>query len=134
MLGFGHRDVEGLEPVLQTPRDHPLVFQRLRFGQMQLDAQQRDHHYSVVSTRCTEKTSMTSPSLMSLKFARPMPHSKPFVTSETSSLKRLSEAILPVQTTAPSRMSRAWMSPPRVMRPSVTIQPAIVPMRGALNT
>ena len=50
---------------------------------------------------------MTSPTLMSWNFSRPMPHSKPFLTSEASSLKRLSEARLPSQTTTLSRSRRA---------------------------
>jgi hypothetical protein len=42
------------------------------------------------------KASMMSPSLMSLKLPRPMPHSMPLVTSRTSSLTRLRELILPL--------------------------------------
>ena len=49
-----------------------------------------------------EKASRTSPSLMSLKLAMPMPHSMPLVTSRASSLKRLSEPILPLKTCSPS--------------------------------
>jgi len=45
-----------------------------------------------------EKASIRSPSLMSLKPPRPMPHSMPFVTSRTSSFTRLSELILPLKT------------------------------------
>ena len=39
--------------------------------------------------------SMMSPTLTSWYRSRPMPHSKPCLTSETSSLKRRREAILP---------------------------------------
>src|SRR2546421_362876 len=42
---------------------------------------------------------------MSLKFSSPMPHSNPSRTSDASSLKRRSEAILPSQLTTPSRIN-----------------------------
>ena len=76
---------------------------------------------------------MTSPTLMSLNRSKPMPHSKPALTSETSSLNRRSEPILPSKTTTLSRSRRAWVSPERVIRPSVTMQPAMVPNFGTLN-
>src|SRR5213079_2596751 len=44
---------------------------------------------------------------MSLKFSSPIPHSNPSRTSDASSLKRRSEAILPSQLTTPSRIKRA---------------------------
>src|SRR5437016_10795025 len=57
-----------------------------------------DRH-AVASARicfCMEKHSSTSPTLMSLKFETPMPHSKPERTSLASSLKRRSELTRPV--------------------------------------
>ena len=51
--------------------------------------------YTVAATRSTTNASMMSPTLMSLNFSKPMPHSKPALTSDTSSLKRRSEPILP---------------------------------------
>src|SRR6478609_9715107 len=47
------------------------------------------------ATRSIAKHSMTSPTLMSLNVAKPMPHSRPDLTSDTSSLKRRSDPILP---------------------------------------
>src|SRR5262249_8441389 len=52
-------------------------------------------HYAMIATRSIAKTSMTSPTLMSLNFSKPMPHSRPAFTSPASSLKRRSEPILP---------------------------------------
>src|SRR4051812_10700034 len=54
---------------------------------------------AVAATRSTTNASITSPTLMSLNFSKPMPHSKPDLTSDTSSLKRRSEPILPSWTT-----------------------------------
>ena len=76
---------------------------------------------------------MMSPTLMSLYLSKPMPHSNPAFTSDTSSLKRRSDPILPSWMTTLSRSSRACVSPERVMRPSSTMQPAIVPNFGVLN-
>ena len=50
--------------------------------------------------------SSTSPTFMSLKRSKPIPHSKPCATSLASSLKRLREAILSSNTTTPSRSTR----------------------------
>ena len=52
--------------------------------------------------------SISSSTLISLKFTRLIPHSNPLLDFVTSSLKRLSEAISPSQTTTPSRISRAF--------------------------
>ena len=76
---------------------------------------------------------MTSPTLTSLNFSKPMPHSKPALTSETSSLKRRSEPILPSWTTDVVAQQARLRSPERVMRPSVTMQPAMVPNFGVLK-
>ena len=53
-----------------------------------------DSSSAVRSTWRTSYASMTSPSLTSSKPSRWMPHSKPSVTSRTSSLKRFSESIV----------------------------------------
>ena len=55
-----------------------------------------------------------------------MPHSNPSRTSVTSSFSRRSEAMVEVWTTIPSRSSRAEAL--RRMVPSMTMQPAIVPI------
>src|SRR2546426_513241 len=51
--------------------------------------------------------SMASPTLTSFMPSRLIPHSKPLDTSRTSSLNRRRDPILPVQTEAPSRISRS---------------------------
>ncbi len=53
-----------------------------------------DSSSAVRSTWRTSYASMTSPSLTSSKPSRWMPHSKPSVTSRTSSLNRFSESIV----------------------------------------
>ena len=62
----------------------------------------------------------------------PMPHSKPLSTSFTSSLKRRSEAILPVKIGFVSRSRRTIAV--RVTLPSVTEEPAMVPSLGTLKS
>src|ERR1044072_8533792 len=59
-----------------------------------------------------------------------MPHSKPALTSLASSLNRRSDPIFPSWMTTLSLSRRAWVSPALVIRPSVTMQPAIVPNFG----
>src|SRR6185436_6494379 len=52
-------------------------------------------HQAVTATRSIAKTSIRSPILRSLNRSKPMPHSKPLLTSLASSLKRRSDPILP---------------------------------------
>ena len=59
-----------------------------------------------LATSSMIKASRISPSLMSLNFSRPTPHSYPSATSFTSSLKRRSEEILSSKITTPSRTTR----------------------------
>ena len=83
MRDLGDGDVELPQPILHPPQHHALVLQRLRIGQVELDASSRRPPimcrtaYAVCATRSIVNTSMTSPTLMSLKCSRPMPHSKP---------------------------------------------------------
>src|SRR5712692_7117295 len=74
--------------------------------------------HSVRATSRTSNTSNWSPSLMSEKFFREMPHSKPAFTSRTSSLKRFSASISPVWMTTLSRSKRTWAL--RLTMPSST--------------
>jgi len=66
-----------------------------------------------------------------VKFSIPIPHSNPLSTSLTSSLKRLSEAILLVRMGFWSRSRRTIEV--RVIFPSVTDDPAMVPSFGTLK-
>src|SRR5690349_4131568 len=113
MLEFRHGHVEiPPQAVLQAAQHMALVFQRLRIWDVQLEGEQADWHLRLRSKAgryllpegalacpaasaalilVTLKHSRTSPTLMSLKFATPAPHSKPVRTSLASSLKRFSE-------------------------------------------
>src|SRR5690606_30544494 len=81
----------------QRLQDAPLLLERAAPGEMQLPGADRDGHPAVpleLSSRVrftssSRNDSMRSPTLMSLKFSMPMPHSWPSRTSRTSSLKRL---------------------------------------------
>ena len=64
---------------------------------------------------------MMSPDLRSWKSDSPMPHSKPARTSVASSLKRLSDVIVPFQMIVPSRRKRTFE--PRVMTPCLDVAP-----------
>ena len=44
MLDLGHRHVELLQPVLDAPEHHALVFQRSRSGHVEFDGKQRNDH------------------------------------------------------------------------------------------
>ena len=59
------------------------------------------------------------------------PHSNPLDTSFTSSLKRFKDPSSPVKITIPSRITRTFEE--RVIFPSLTIHPAIVPTLVILN-
>src|SRR5690554_490298 len=88
------------------------------------------HYYSVRAISLISKTSSWSPTSISLLPLRVIPQSKPDLTSLTSSLKRRRESIQPVQCTTWLRNRRTWAS--RRTTPSVTIQPAILPIRDTL--
>ncbi len=75
-----------------------LRFQDPTLGQSELNLQSELCNlqcHAVIATRSMANTSMTSPTLMSLNFSKPMPHSIPLFTSLTSSLNRRSDPILP---------------------------------------
>src|SRR4051812_12892101 len=74
--------------------------------------------HSVLATSSTSNTSNWSFSLTSVKLLSDMPHSKPALTSRTSSLKRLSESISPVWMTTLSRSTRTCAL--RFTKPSST--------------
>src|SRR4029079_14578764 len=74
--------------------------------------------HSVLATSTVSNTSNWSFSFTSVKFLSDMPHSKPALTSRTSSLKRLSESMSPVWMTTLSRSTRTWAL--RLTRPSCT--------------
>src|SRR5687768_7988400 len=90
-----------------------LLLERAAPWDTEIERGQRDQHASpspggarAYKDRATSRTSyasMTSPSLTSWKFSRPMPHSNPSWTSRTSSLNRRSEPTRPSYTTTPSR-------------------------------
>src|SRR5216110_3315508 len=136
MPRLGHRHVEAVvHPVLEALHDRPLVLERLARGQVQLPHHHAHNHDSgAVSERATSSMrydSIRSPTLMSLKFSIPMPHSKPSRTSRTSSLKRLREPMPPSYTSTPSRITRTRAV--RGMTPERTKHPAIVPTFAILN-
>src|SRR6266403_2267135 len=117
MLQLRHRHVE-IPPqlILQASQYLPLVLQRLRIRDVQLEGKQTNRHEQLRGTgdsladyflpagalACpaasaalilrTLKHSRTSPTLMSLKLATPAPHSKPVRTSLASSLNRFNES------------------------------------------
>src|SRR5213080_1317872 len=137
------RDVEAVvEPVLEALQDVTLLLQRAAPLEVQLPGHHPHHHASPtpgrahagVSERATSSTlyaSIRSPTLMSLNPSIPMPHSKPSRTSRTSSLKRLSDAMLPSYTSTPSRITRT--RDVRGMTPERTKHPAMVPTFAILN-
>src|SRR5690554_2443877 len=88
------------------------------------------HTYSALANSLISKISSWSPTSMSLLPLRVIPQSKPDLTSLTSSLKRRRESIWPVQCTTWLRSKRTWES--RRTTPSVTMQPAMFPMRETL--
>src|SRR5260370_6010761 len=114
MVQLRHRNIE-ITPqlILQTAQDLALVLQRLRVRDVQLEGEQTDRHMalrgdsladyflpadpplcpaaSAALILVTLKHSRTSPTLMSLTFATPAPHSNPVRTSLASSLKRFKE-------------------------------------------
>ena len=89
--------------------------------------------YTVAAIFSTVNDSTTSPILISENRSNAIPHSSPFLTSLTSSLKRRREPIRPSCITTPSRTRRACASPYRLMIPSVTIPPPAVPNFGTLK-
>src|SRR5467141_743040 len=137
------RDVEAVvQPVLEALQNVALLLQRAAPLEVQLPSHQPHHHASPapgrahagVSERATSSTlyaSIRSPTLMSLNPSMPMPHSKPSRTSRTSSLNRLSDAMLPSYTSTPSRITRTRAV--RGMTPERTKHPAMVPILAILN-
>src|SRR6266851_6233942 len=114
MLQLRHRHVEvPAQLILQAAQNLPLVLQRLRVRDVQLEGEQTDRHQQLRGTAwriyflpagpppcpaasaalilVTLKHSRTSPTFTSLKLATPAPHSKPVRTSLASSLKRFKE-------------------------------------------
>src|SRR5450755_346245 len=76
--------------------------------------------------------SITTPGLMSPKFRTVTPHSSPVFTSLASFLKRFRDSIFPVNTTTLSRSTRISLS--RLIKPSITMQPATLPTLLMRNT
>src|SRR6185312_14945914 len=87
---------------------------------------------SVRARSSTSNTSRLSPALMSLVSASITPHSSPARTSATSSLKRLSELIVVLETITSSRVRRALR--PLRMTPSRTSRPAALSFLPAGKT
>jgi len=76
MICFGDRHIElRSKAVFQAANYHSLVFERLRVRDGDLEREQGDGNYRVPATFSVIKASMTSPTLRSLKFWIPMPHS-----------------------------------------------------------
>jgi hypothetical protein len=96
VICFRDSDVEfGSKAIFQSADDHSFVFEGLRMRNGDVQREQGDGNYRVTSTFSVTKASMMSPTLRSLKFWTPMPHSYPRVTSDASSLNRFSDEILP---------------------------------------
>src|SRR6185369_3306342 len=87
---------------------------------------------SVLARSSTSNTSSASPGLMSLVSASSTPHSRPEVTSATSSLNRRSELIVVFETMTSSRVRRALR--PLRMTPSSTSRPAALSFLPAGKT
>src|SRR5437867_2990998 len=93
-LGCG--DLEAVvELVAQRLHHHALLLERLRVFDVELEVRDGDDQTIARSSFSTLSTSMTSPILMSWIRSMPMPHSKPWRTSDTSFLKWRSEPIFP---------------------------------------
>src|SRR5690606_12894331 len=103
----------------------PRVAARIGFGLVPTHGNQSVRAISLIS-----KISSWSPISLSLLPLSVIPQSKPALTSLTSSLKRRSESIQPLQCTTWLRSKRTCAS--RLTTPSVTMQPAILPTRDTL--
>ena len=107
-----HRHAQRLEPILHATHRHPLVLERLRVGEEDLDRQERDERRNVEPRlviagdpggRAYDRRGDALhgedlddvADLEVVVVSKPMPHSKPDLTSDTSSLKRRSEPSLP---------------------------------------
>ena len=76
MIRFGDGDIEfRAQAVSEAADDHSLVLERLGVRDVDVESQQGDRNYRVTSTFSVTKASMMSPTLMSLKFWIPIPHS-----------------------------------------------------------
>src|SRR5262245_38701831 len=98
VVDLRHGDVVArLQPLLDRLDDAPLVLERPAAAQAQGELEHTDFDLtqpiaSSRSSRTTSNDSSTSPTLTSSKLASLRPHSKPSLTSRTSSLKRLSDS------------------------------------------
>src|SRR2546430_9996128 len=141
MLQLRHCHIE-ITPqlILQAAQNLPLVLQRLRVRDVQLEGEQTDRHERLRGTALADyflpagplpcpaasaalilvtlKHSRISPTFTSLKLATPAPHSNPVRTSLASSLNRFKELSFDAQITAPSRSTRTCAS--RFRMPSTT--------------
>src|SRR5262245_10460121 len=126
MVHLGDRDLEAAaQRVLESLERVALAFERSHVGQVQLDGADRHprarHRYKVRATSSVVKASMTSLGCTPLMPSMPIPHSRPWSTSRTSSLNRLSEdTVLSPRTVSP-RLMRVFA--PRTILPSVTAEP-----------
>src|SRR5207244_3513019 len=114
MVDFGRRDLVAVAASVQNgPHDRPLLFERVRLRQAKIEGQGGDVHSRPISCQLrgisrSSKVSMTSPGRRSWLLDNPTPHSNPVATSRASSLKRLSEVMLPFQMITPSRRKRTF--------------------------
>src|SRR6267378_6732310 len=136
MPRLGDGDVETVvQPILQALHDRAFVLQRLARRKMQLPHRHpHDHDSAALRDRATSSMrydSIRSPTLTSLKFSMPMPHSNPSRTSRTSSLNRFNDARVPSYTSTPLRITRT--RPVRGITPLRTKHPAIVPILAILK-
>src|SRR5262245_2717549 len=135
VVDLRYRDLEARpHPLLEPPEDVALALQRIHVRQVQLHHPQRHARghgpsraarYSVRATSSVENTSSTSPAWIPGTASTPIPHSWPFGTSRTSSLKRLSEVTTPWPMTSSPRRTRTLA--PRTILPSDTYEPAMGP-------
>src|ERR1700693_2323108 len=154
IIDLGHRHVElAAETILQALDSVPLVFKRMRLGELQLQGQNTDGRHSSgdrrsaacrlspaacshadasAATFSVSNASITSPGFTSPEFRAVKPHSNPFFASLASFLKRFRDSIFPVKTTTLSRSTRTSLS--RRIRPSVTMHPATLPTLLMRNT